>query len=348
MNQISTNNTGLSELNSKGIVTIDTILSPKSIDEEIHNNELLANVFARVIENNSYFSEIPVKHKDKKTGKYIKEIKKWVNISGWSFIDRVLKITPHIIKIDRKIVKKGKQEIIQYCSICELRTLKGQVISTGIGKASHNEQFKDGWSESKLESLSQSRSISKTHRLYFQDILEKLNLNNDLIIEADFVNKKDPENATELIDKHSEMMKKHSLLPDEKIDKNTEKLKNELEKSKEEAKKKENRKGPVITGSFTKKEDEKTIAEKAIEDSEKRAKENKDFKKANEIEKNNDLVDDPGARQFLKDIIIDIGSNNESLIKKEIADRVKDNDSGVTMKEATRAIKELERHGCPV
>ncbi|WP_225369203.1 hypothetical protein [Methanobrevibacter arboriphilus] len=66
MNQITTTNNGLSELNSKGIVTIDTILFPKSIDDEIHNNELLANVFAKVIENNSYFSEIPVKHKDKK------------------------------------------------------------------------------------------------------------------------------------------------------------------------------------------------------------------------------------------------------------------------------------------
>ncbi|OQD58737.1 hypothetical protein MBBAR_10c00780 [Methanobrevibacter arboriphilus JCM 13429 = DSM 1125] len=352
MNQITTTNNGLSELNSKGIVTIDTILFPKSIDDEIHNNELLANVFAKVIENNSYFSEIPVKHKDKKTGKYIKEIKKWVNISGWSFIDRVLKITPHIIKIERKIVKKGKQEIIQHCSTCELRTLKGQVIATGIGKASSNEKFKDGWSESKLESLSQSRSISKTHRLYFQDILEKLNLNNDFIIEADFVEKspKDPENATELIDKHSEMMKKHSFKSDEEIDKNTEKLKNELEKSREEAKKKENRKGPVITGSFTKKEDEKTIAEKAIEDSEKRKKEKEssDFKKVNEVEKTNDLVDDPGARQFIKDIILDIGSNSEAMIKKEIADMVKNPDSGVTMKEATRAIKELERHGVPV
>ncbi|BBL61542.1 hypothetical protein [Methanobrevibacter arboriphilus] len=352
MNEIATNNNGLSELNSKGIVTIDTILFPKSIDDEIHNNELLANVFAKVIENNSYFSEIPVKHKDKKTGKYVKEIKKWVNISGWSFIDRVLKITPHIIKIERKIVKKGKQEIIQHCSTCELRTLKGQVIATGIGKASSNEKFKDGWSESKLESLSQSRSISKTHRLYFQDILEKLNLNNDFIIEADFVEKssnKDPENATELINKHSKMMKKHSLLSDEEIDKNTEKLKQDLEKSKEEAKKKENRKGPVITGSFTKKEDEKTIAEKAIEDGEKRAKEKEssDFKKANEVEKTNDLVDDPAARQFIKEIILDINSNNESLIKKEIADRVKDNDSGVTMKEASRAIKELERNGVP-
>lgn len=346
MNEISTTNTGLSELNSKGIVTINTILVPKSIDEEIHNNELLANVFATVIENNNYFSEIPVK-KDKK-GK-VKEIKKWINISGWSFIDRVLKITPHIVKSELKFVKREKaKERLEYCCTCELRTIEGLVFSTALGKANSGEEYKEKFTESKLESLAQSRAISKAHRLYFQDILEKLNLNNDLIIEADFVNKKDPENATELIDKHSEMMKKHSLLPDEKIDKNTEKLKNELEKSKEEAKKKENRKGPVITGSFTKKEDEKTIAEKAIEDSEKRAKENKDFKKANEIEKNNDLVDDPGARQFLKDIIIDIGSNNESLIKKEIADRVKDNDSGVTMKEATRAIKELERNGCPV
>ncbi len=36
------------------------------------------------------------------------------------------------------------------------------------------------------------------------------------------------------------------------------------------------------------------------------------------------------------------------MIKKEIADMVKNPDSGVTMKEATRAIKELERHGVPV
>ncbi len=158
---------------------------------------------------------------------------------------------------------------------------------------------------------------------------------------------KNPENASELLDKHSEMMKKHSFKSEKEIDKTTEKLKQDLEKSKEEAKKKENRKGPVISGSFTKKEDEKTIDEKAIEDSEKRAKEKEssDFKKANEVEKTNDLVDDPAARQFIKEIILDINSNSESLIKKEIADRVKDNDSGVTMKEASRAIKELERNG---
>ncbi len=348
MNEIATTNKGLSELNSKGIVTIDTILAPKSIDDEIHNNELLANVFAKVIENNSYFSEIPVKHKDKKTGKYIKEIKKWVNISGWSFIDRVLKITPHIIRIERKIVKKGKQEIIQHCSTCELRTLNGQVIATGIGKASSNEKFKDGWSESKLESLSQSRSISKTHRLYFQDILEKLNLNNDWVIEADFV-EKSPENANELINHHNEMMKKHSFQSTDQIDKNTGKLEKELENNREEQAKKEKRKGTVITGSFTKKEEDKTTVEKAIEDSEKRKKEKEssDFKKANEVEKT-DLVDDPGARQFLKDIISNINSNNPSLIKKEIADMVKNKDRGVNMKEATRAIKELERNGVPV
>lgn len=343
MNEIATTNNGLSELNSKGIVTIDTILAPKSIDDEIHNNELLANVFAKVIENNSYFSEIPVKHKDKKTGKYIKEIKKWVNISGWSFIDRVLKITPHIIRIERKIVKKGKQEIIQHCSTCELRTLNGQVIATGIGKASSNEKFKDGWSESKLESLSQSRSISKTHRLYFQDILEKLNLNNDWVIEADFV-EKSPENANELINHHNEMMKKHSFQSTGQIDDKTDKLKNDLEKI-DKGKKEIN--GPVISGSFTKKEEDKTPVEKAIEDTEKRAKENEDFKKGNEVEKT-DLVDDPGARQFLKDIISNINSNNPSLIKKEIADMVKNKDSGVNMKEATRAIKELERNGVPV
>lgn len=274
MNEITTANNGLSELNSKGIVTINTILVPKSIDDEIHNNELLANVFAKVIENNNYFSEIPVK-KDK-TGK-IKEIKKWVNISGWSFIDRVLKITPHIVKSELKFVKREKtKERLEYCCTCELRTIEGLVFSTALGKANSGEEYKQGFSESKLESLAQSRAISKAHRLYFQDILEKLNLNNDFIVEADFVNKKEPENASELIDKHSEMMKKHSLLSDEEIDKNTEKLKQDLEKSKKEAKKKENRKGPVITGSFTKKEDGKTIAEKAIEDSEKRAKENQE------------------------------------------------------------------------
>lgn len=84
---------------------------------------------------------------------------------------------------------------------------------------------------------------------------------------------KEPKNQEELINQHSEMMKKHSLLPDEEIDKNTEKLKQDLEKSREIQKKKETREGPVITCGVSK-EEEKTIAEKAIEDSEKRAKKN--------------------------------------------------------------------------
>ncbi len=348
MNEIATTNNGLSELNSKGIVTIDTILAPKSINDEIHNNELLANVFAKVIENNSYFSEIPIK-KDKK-GK-VKEIKKWINISGWSFIDRVLKITPHIVKSELKFVKREKaRERLEYCCTCELRTVEGLVFSTALGKANSGEEYKEKFTESKLESLAQSRSISKAHRLYFQDILEKLNLNNDFIIEADFVEKslenKDPQNTSELISKHSEMMKKHSFQSTDQIDKNTGKLEKELENNREEQAKKEKRKGTVISGSFTKKEEDKTTIEKAIEDTEKRAKENEDFKKGNEVEKT-DLVDDPAARQFLKDIISNINSNNPSLIKKEIADMVKNKDSGVSMKEASRAIKELERNGVP-
>ncbi len=69
------------------------------------------------------------------------------------------------------------------------------------------------------------------------------------------------------------------------------------------------------------------------------------FKKANTIKVN--LVDDPAARQFIKEISLDIKSDNPSLIKAEIAKRQLDYDSGITEKEADRAIKELERHGVP-
>lgn len=70
------------------------------------------------------------------------------------------------------------------------------------------------------------------------------------------------------------------------------------------------------------------------------------FQKANKI-KRTDLIDDPGARQFIKDISLDIKSNNPSLIKAEIAKRQLDRDSGITEKEAIRAIKELKRNGVP-
>lgn len=70
------------------------------------------------------------------------------------------------------------------------------------------------------------------------------------------------------------------------------------------------------------------------------------FKKANTIKKV-DLVDDPGARQFLKEISLDIKSTNPSLIKAEIAKRQLGIDSGITEKEANRAIEELERNGVP-
>lgn len=70
------------------------------------------------------------------------------------------------------------------------------------------------------------------------------------------------------------------------------------------------------------------------------------FKTANTIKKT-ELVDDPGARQFLKDISIDINSTNPSLIKAEIAKRQLDKDSGITKKEANRAIEELKRNGVP-
>lgn len=70
------------------------------------------------------------------------------------------------------------------------------------------------------------------------------------------------------------------------------------------------------------------------------------FKTANTIKKT-ELVDDPGARQFLKDISIDINSTNPSLIKAEIAKRQLDPDSGITKKEADRAIEELKRNGVP-
>lgn len=158
---------------------------------------------------------------------------------------------------------------------------------------------------------------------------------------------KDPQNSEELISHHAEMMKKHSFQSSEKIDENKEKLEKELNTIREEQSKKEKREGQVITGEISKKkQNEKTAVEMAIEDSEKRAKENEGFKKGNEVKKT-DLIDDPGAKQFIKDISLDIKSNNPSLIKAEIAKRQLDRDSGITEKEAIRAIKELKRNGVP-
>lgn len=325
----------LTELNNKGIVTIDTLLIPKNIDAEIRNNELLANIFAKVIENNSYFSEIPVKHKDKKTQKYITEIKKWINISGWSFIDRVLKITPHIIKIDRKLVKKGKQEIIQHCSTCELRTLKGQVIATGIGKASSNEKFKDGWSESKLESLSQSRSISKTHRLYFQDILETLNLNNDMIIDADFVEKSPLNdcytNAEKAVSKPSFDHPGNPELAEEIRNKKDKLNEEKAKKDKEKSSPKNSNKEAKITGEKISEpisDKEKTATEKAIEDKEKRDKEKEEsengFKTANKVET---PPKDAEVLSHIKAIIVSLNEDekeiNETNIKLHLTERLR-------------------------
>ncbi|KZX16615.1 hypothetical protein MBCUT_06530 [Methanobrevibacter cuticularis] len=352
-----TNEGGLSKLKSKGIVTINTILTPKSIDDEIHNNELLANVFAKVIEDNHYYSEIPVKIKDKKTGKYIKEIKKWINISGWSFIDRVLKITPHIVKSELKLVKRDKaKERLEYCCTCELRTIQGIVISTGLGKASSGEEYKENFTESKLESLAQSRSISKAHRLYFQDILEKLNLNNDIIIEADFTTSF-PKNEQEMINQHHSNMEKAVKDPsfdwpgDEELSKKFADKRNEYNEQKDGESSDKKQQGKITGGIVSNDEKEdKSFLDEAIDDKAKRDKEKAEFKTANNVEKNN-MLDDPDARQWIREIIYDLKdlgrTINTGTIKAMAIKRMRDPESDITKEEVERLVSQLERGGIP-
>ena len=82
----------------------------------------------------------------------------------------------------------------------------------------------------------------------------------------------------------------------------------------------------------------------AVQDYDKRK--SKRFNTADKVEKTS-FTDDPDARAYLKQIIFSLKEEkiavNETSIKKYIADCVKDEESGITLKEASQAIKELEK-----
>lgn len=314
--------------NIGNILTVDNIISPKSIEDEIENNKILKDIFAKAILENGYYHDIRTSDK----GKVI--MKKEVSLAGWTIIDRVLKITPHAIDSKSELIKREKRkEHIEYTVTVELRTLNGIVLSTATGKANSGEEYKSGFSESQLNGLAESRAVSRAHKLFFRDILEAINADgsDDCITSIEKSEDNDMinncyDNAKKAISKPSFDHPGNPKLA-QQIENKKQAHKQKKTETEEKQKNKSNK--PKITGGITqdtpKQNKKKTAVEKAIEDKEKRDKEKEEsFKTADKVES---PPEDAEVLSHIKAIIVSLKEDekeiNETNIKLHLAERKK-------------------------